>query len=481
MRVPIQIFCQAFLVLLGAQALCAQDPDSSVLKERPSWELSPYRIELCVIVEPSARLAPQLETQLAAQLTAGARASQDGLWQVTANQQHATPRSRLLRELPLADPPSGTPGKEPAVETDKDIDKVIFITIREQTGGFQITAREWDVVTRLWNIPVKRETVQAGRIAAEALAALQDAFGPVGRVEEQNKGVVTLRLRGGSLARRDGTYLTPDRRMVYRPVIVRTDRNGSPLAESATVIPWAYFVPQNTPGTTAARSVIKCDFHGAVDKNAFPEYHPLQLRLAVGLARSTEPIRLQVVDQESPNPPLEGLTIASRDFAAAAGEKLTLRGTTARDGRFVISGSGPIWVMIISSGEPLEARPLIPGLQSEWQIPVLNDRKYLQLAAALAEFHDDSLDLLVRATLLQNRLQQAVQARDIALGTRLVQESRVLASNIRLPDRLAEIERQVAAADEATRVRLQPSLTKAQDFLAKVKEALEKADQLPGN
>lgn len=473
MRLQTQIFFQTCLILFVVQLICAQEP-APVLVARPTWELTPYRIELCVIVEPSARLTSQLETQLAVQLTASAQAAQDGLWQVSSNQKHAAARSRLLRELPIADPPA-------AVETEKGIDKVIFIAIREQAGQFQITAREWDALTRLWNIPVKRETVQAGRIAAESLSAAQDAFGPVGRIDENEKSGVMLRLRGGSLPRRDGTYLAPDRRAVYRPVIVRTDKNGEPQADSATVIPWAYLVPQSAPGSTAARAVIRCDFHRALDKNVIPEYHALQLRLAVGLARSTEPIRIQVIDEESPGLPIEGLTVKSRNMFASTGDKFTAQGNTGRDGRIVITSGAPIWLGLASGDEPLIARPLIPGLQSEWQIPVHNDRKRLQLAASLDELHDDLLDLEIRTAVVGVRLQQSVQARDLTGTARLLQEIRTLAGNPRLPARLAELEKQVAATDETTRARLQPSLAKAQDYLTKVKEALEKADKLLGN
>jgi hypothetical protein len=459
------------IVMLLAQPVCAQDP---VAKEPLSWELTPYRIELCVLVEPSARLTSQLERDLSARLTAGAQSAQDGIWQISSNQKHAAARSRLFRELTLPDPPA-------AVETEKGIDKVIFIAVREQAGQFQITAREWDAMTRLWNIPVKRETAQLGRLAAEGLTAVQDAFGPVGRIDDYEKGAASLRLRGGSLPRRDGSYLTPDRRLVYRPVMVPIDKNGTPQTGSSTVVPWAYFVPQSTPGTTAARAVIKCNFHRAVDKNVIPDYHPLQLRLAVGLARSSDPIRVQIVDDESAGQPLEGLAIRSRDLNSSSGEKFAAQGTTGRDGRTVISGSGPVWVQIVASGEPLAARPLIPGLQAEWQIPVHNDRQRLQLAASLDELHDDLLDLEIRTAILGVRLQQSVQARDLTGSARLLQEIRALGSNPRFPARLAELEKQFAAADEATRARLQPSLTKAQDYLAKVKDALDKADKLLGN
>lgn len=74
--------------------------------------------------------------------------------------------------MPQADPPA-------ALETDKDVDKVIFVAVREEAGEFLITAREWDATTRLWNVPVARVTPQPGLIAAEAFAAVQTTFGPL--------------------------------------------------------------------------------------------------------------------------------------------------------------------------------------------------------------------------------------------------------------------------------------------------------------
>lgn len=462
-------------LLTLAPALQAQDAPGAVVKERLTWELTPYRIELCVIVEPSARLTSQLETQLAAQLTASAQAAQDGLWQVSSNQKHAAARSRLLRELPSADPPA-------AIETEQGIDKVIFVTVREQAGQFQITAREWDALTRLWNIPVKGETVQVGRIGAEALGAVQEAFGPIGRIEDYDakSGLATVRYRGGALPRRDGSYLTPDRRMVYRPVIVETDKVGNPQPAKSVVIPWCYLTAPNSPAaSTAGKSTTRLVLHRLLEANAVPEHHPLQLRLVVGLARSSEPIRIQVVDAESPHAPLAGYRIKNRELGAPPTDKSNSPGATDREGRISFAATSATMVEVMSGDEVLDARPIIPGLQTEMQIEVKSDRRRLQLAAALDELHDDLLDLEIRLSVLGVRVQQTVQARDLAGTARLLQEIRTLAQNPRYFLRLAELEKQIAASDEATRARLQPSLAKAQDVLGKLKAGLEKANQPP--
>ncbi len=470
-----KLFCcllLTFVATLGSlRSLCADEP-AAVVIDPGTWELRPYRIELCVVVEPSARLPAQFENDLSRQLTAQTQAAQGGPWQVTANQKLADPRHRLLRELPVNDPPT-------AIEADKQIDKLIFVAIREQAGQFQITAREWDVVTRLWNVPITRTTAQPGRLAAEGLIAVLDAFGPLARIDAVAEGAVTLCLRAGALPRRDGTFLSVDRDAVFRPVLLQADKQGTPQPATAQVIPWTYLIPAALPTTSSSnlnRAVFKCSRPTALDGEMIPSYHPLQPRLAVGLARSIAPIRLQVVDADSPNLPLEGYEVRSRAAVLPVTAKLEPHGLTRRDGRLEIpAGDGGLrWVGILHGGEPLAVRPIVAGLHGELKIFVKSDRRRLELAAALVELNDDLLDFAGRLTILGTRVQAAVAKRDVTQIGRLSQETRALAANNPFPARVTELERQIAATDEGTRNRLAPALDQAKATLATLKAAQDK-------
>ena len=129
------------------------------------------------------------------------------------------------------------------------------------------------------------------------------------------------------------------------------------------------------------------------------------------------------------------------------------------------------WIYVMRGGAVLAGRPVIPGLQSEVVIAVKNDRRRLELAADIAELNDDLLDTLARLTVLALRQLEAVQKRDIVLTGRIAQELRAAANNPRLAARLAELEKQAASTDEATKARLAPDLQKAKNAVERLQEA----------
>lgn len=451
-------------------AHCARGQDGSAAKAT-AWELQPYRIELCVHVEPSPRLPASSETELATQLTAQCQALNGGPWQVAANQKPAAHRTRLLRELPLPDPPA-------ALEATAGIDKVILVAIREKNGQFQVVAREWDAIARLWNIAVIRSVAQSGALAAEALSAVQAAFGPLALIDQHDASSTIIRLRASALPRRDGSYLPADRDAVFRPFLVQTDKQGQPQPATSTVVPWVFLTPVTSPGaitsTAGKGTTIKCLANRVLAGDYIPAYHPLQLRLAMGLAKSTEPIKVRIVDVDDPKQPLEGYEVGIRPLNAGDKSKFERHAASNRQGEATIRASGPQWVSVGQAGESLQTRPVVPGLQSEIVIPIKNDRQRLELAAAVAELNDDLLDVLSRQVILGLRITEAVKKRDISLGARLSQELKTNGSNPRLPARLVELEKQSASLEPVARDQLKPALDQAKTSLERLKETIAK-------
>src|SRR5262249_29603471 len=92
-----------FMTLALATAALLEQRNFAQEATSTSWELTPYRVEICVIVEPSARLSPALEGELTQQLVALAEAANGGPWQVTAGKPVAKGRSGLLKQLALLD------------------------------------------------------------------------------------------------------------------------------------------------------------------------------------------------------------------------------------------------------------------------------------------------------------------------------------------------------------------------------------------
>jgi hypothetical protein len=223
--------------------------------------------------------------------------------------------------------------------------------------------------------------------------------------------------------------------------------------------------------------VLKCGSAFAVSGDVFPAYHPAQLRLAVALAPSTLPVRVRVVDADVSEQPLAGYELHRENLQGEQSKKRQQLGVTNQQGTLdrIDVSPGMSWIHVMRGGAVLASRPVIPGLQSELVIAVKNDRRRLELAAAIAELNDDLLDTLARLTVLAVRQLEAVQKRDIVLTGRIAQELRAAANNPRLAARLAELEKQAAGTDEATKARLAPDLQKAKNALERLQEAQQQA------
>jgi hypothetical protein len=468
-------FWLSLLLCCVVRPLCANGPEAAGAPL--AWELTPYRIQLCVVVQPSARLLASQEAEWSEQLAARANALHGGPWQVMTNQKFAAARNRWQRELPQTDPLA-------VLETDKEVDKVIFVAVREEAGQFQIAAREWDVTTRLWNVPVARQTAQVGLIATEALAAVQEAFAPLVRIDEivdQSSGIL-CRTRGGAIPKQDGSFLSLPAGTLLRPLLISTDKLGMPQPATCSVIPSTYLTVTTPASATGNnRGVLTCSIQHSLQGDIFPAYHPAQLRLAIGLARSSLPVRVRVVDSdivptpETPAQPLIGYEVRRTTREATPGKATEKPAAVTNHNGYVERVElqpGLNWLIIARGNTQLAARPIVAGLQSEVVIAVKNDRRRLELAAALAELNDDLLDTLARQAILALRQRDAVLKRDISLTGKLSQELRANANNPRLAARLAELEKQVASTDPATQDRLVPELQQAKKGVEQLQAAL---------
>lgn len=104
-------------------------------------------------------------------------------------------------------------------------------------------------------------------------------------------------------------------------------------------------------------------------------------------------------------------------------------------------------------------------------IAVKNDRRRLELAAALRRLNDELLDTLSRQAILALRQRDAVLKHNIVLTGKLSQELRANANNPRLAAKLADLEKQAASTDAATQQRLAADLQKAKSRSQRLKEA----------
>jgi hypothetical protein len=352
---------------------------------------------------------------------------------------------------------------------------VLVIGLREIDGQFQITARDYSVALGIWNVPVPRKTDQLRRIPAEAFAAMQAAWTPLLRIDTVDKDTAAVTLRAGSLPKRDGTYLAVDHQTAFSVYLLQIDKSGAPVSQGLAPVPWTFLLPLAIPGGSSSggsRATFKCRLHTAVDGNPIPEFHPLLLRLGGAIPKTSTSSRLSLVDQEAPHAPLEGYEVF---FAPSDGSGVSKTpqkiGVTGRSGELELpAGDGSLRRLIVKhGGEELANRPYVPGLRSEVKLRLPSNRLRLELAAELAAAEDELIDAVGRVTVLTARLQDGLVKRDIANVGRVSQEIKSVAAMGPLTNRLAALDSQLAAADDATRARMKPAV----DKLKKEVEALQ--------
>ena len=194
------------------------------------WPLTPYQVQVFVAVAPQPPLTPRLQSALCNTLSARIEAVLGAAW----NAEVTPPPPALYREMVrgLADLRADQIPLPPP-----QVDKVLLVAVAGTADGMTVTARDFDVRTRVLNTAVTRPVWQTGALGEAALEALLAAFAPVARIERLEKdGMAVLRPKATGLPLgdrklallREGDVLQPIVRY-QRPAEQLPPRRAGPL------------------------------------------------------------------------------------------------------------------------------------------------------------------------------------------------------------------------------------------------------------
>ena len=439
-------------VCLALSLVCA----SAAAQSAPTaWELSPYRIKLIVAAESGGE---SLENSLSADLAARSATVVGGSWRV-----EVLPTTPELRQKVLSSLAALTTEDLPAAALDAD--KVLFVGVRAAGGGYHIEAREFDTLTRLWNVTVAAEAAQPREIGPRAFQALLRAFAPLARIESTDGKTAALRLRAAALARRDRNLPAVLPGAAFRPVLVKSDTKGALTAGSGEVVAGVYLSP-----TSASGSAITCRVDAGTLSAVIPDYHPHRQRLALGVSPASGSTKLTLVSRGQPSAPLEGYDVLDGP---------DLLGRTDRRGQATVPpGKMALRMLTIRRGEATLAKlPIVPGLTPEMTLPVAADDGSLALEAQLAALEDNLIDLVARRQVLAARIRAAAKNRDQAGGQALLTQLRSITPADTLATQLGQTEQSLASASPEAQARLRPKLDSLKQLLDKFR-AESPADML---
>ena len=129
-----------FCCILAASAFCCTTAGSAEEESTPAaWEISPYRVQVLTAVEEGVSIPLRFEQDLQADLPARTASVVGGAWRLEAVSALAELRHRILHSIAGI-----TAGDLPAAT--KKEDKVILLGIATKKNGYEVQARELDVV-----------------------------------------------------------------------------------------------------------------------------------------------------------------------------------------------------------------------------------------------------------------------------------------------------------------------------------------------
>ncbi len=386
--------------------------------EPVAWELRPYQIQLLVAAADGAAPAPGRAEALGQSLAARVRTVVGGSWHLQA----AAAPPELATQM-LADIASVTAAELPADAL--KLDKVMLLAVTAGAGRTELVAREFDVATQAWNSTLRRRCEQPAALEHVAFGTLLAAFAPLARIERVEGGTVMIRLRAGSIPRRDATLPLVPSGTVFRPLLV-----AGPTPRDITPIAWTWLAPGKIDGP-----LVECQLESGLRPPAIPDYHPLRERLALGVTAVPEEVRLSIVSPATPPVGQSGLDI----YAVPAEGAEQFLGRTDRQGQVRIPPADkPLRVLHVKQGENLLARlPLVTGLEREMTVNLSADPGRLAAERFLRATRDVLIDAAARRELLIGRIRNHIDRDEAVKARKLLAELKSLPTEERL---VAEID-----------------------------------------
>jgi hypothetical protein len=376
-----------------AVGAAAHEPSASEALDR-----QPYRIELHLSFDPSARIDQARRSTLLRQWQAHVRRFVGPTWIITV----AVPPS------PLASGDLKTLESHDFSRFDSSFDKVWLVRISTalQAAGLVFSGREYDAATRRLG-PLQEHT--ASVLADAPRAMLQFAlelFSPTALITGQEGGRALLLVRGGAIAPASQLGKVVSKGSVFVPLRLITMKDGSVAIRR---IAFTYLQAQETEGAMARCAIVSRLRDPLTQRVALPN-----TLAAIGIKPGSNTIRMRFVNQVD-HTPAAGYTLFARTAPDGLAHEL---GITDRAGRIALKpgfSDGLVVVRLVAGGsEPLAEFPLMPGESAEErEIPIDPMPLAVGYQVQLDVLRDEIIDLVAQRSRLEKRMEARLQGDDL--------------------------------------------------------------------
>ena len=401
--------------LFGITLLIACTTPTWAVDEK-SWELTPYHVQLHVVVDSSARPGAISSERLAVELLQRIRATIYPLWSVDLITPQGVERTRIFNALAHLE------DVQADATSTVTFDKQIFLTVRVSPLGIVLRGREHDLYTDRWT-PVLESVVRQDRmVTQQSLELLCRVFAPLAmiHVDSDDKQHVSLIFKGSELPRQTTEELFVHTNDLFQPLLVKLSRTSGAVPEMIAEVPWTFLtaVKPEPPGWqcqvfTGTRRPFGIRRHGRVEL------------MAIGLKTTSLVTQVRFYASHEKSQSLRGYEVFEQD--PESGE-YTLLGTTSLAGTIPIEQTdSPVRMLVLRSDNQLLAQvPVVPGASQLVEIPIADDMARLLVQEDLNAFKEKLIDVVARRNILMARVRKFLKEDQLEDAQKLLVELNAL-------------------------------------------------------
>jgi hypothetical protein len=396
----------------------------------------PYRIELHLSFNPSARIDQACRAILLRQWQAQVRRFVGPPWIITI----AAPPS------PLASGNLDRLDGAACSRFDSSFDKIWLVRISAASpdAGLLFSGREYDTATRRLG-PLQEHTAFALADAPRAMLHFAlELFSPTALITGQEAGRAVLLVRGGSIAPASPIGKVVSKGTVFVPLRLITMKDGSIAIRR---IAFTYLQAQETEGATARCAIVSHLRDPLTQRVALPNTLAAQ-----GIKPGSSSLRLRFLNRAD-LAPAAGYTLFARAVPDGLAHEL---GMTDRTGRIALKpgfADGLVVLRLVAgSAEPLVEFPVMPGESSEEREIQIDP---MQLAVGyqvqLDVLRDEIIDLVAQRSRLEKRMEARLQGDDLEGLEQELKEYVLLPHRDLFADRLGKLKEEAVAQQAKSR------------------------------
>lgn len=440
--------CLLFSLALSLIAFeSAHAQDDAAASTLPSWEYTPYRLQIYLGSRDQSVPAAELETTLAALRPLVERAWR-GSWQTgwavgAAPAVAATPAGATA---PDSEADSGA-DSSPASAPSGPVDQIIEIDLLQLGAETRVQVRFRDNISGRAGEPLQLLAANAADIPKQTILLLKAGFSPLARVAKYEQGQAVLRIKGGKLLGIDNQFAAGS---VLLPLERTRTEDGS--ASAARALKWTLLGVTRVNGAQLVASV-----HSGLPQAGDPGdsrpidflAQPLQSVRAeteltiLGMSPAVAAINNDLPAEEQAKAvatisqakvPLAGIRVTARAFDQPT--RVTWSGVTDKQGKLRLPARwdasvgayrAQLWLLDVGAGgETLATLPCCPGAMEKITLALPANPQWVAAQQWLEDTRELVLQIHARRKIQIARIVEAQKNKQTAELGRLQTELRLL-------------------------------------------------------